>query len=55
MTLTAEVPETEWNARPQWRPDPCKSAFGHGRELFASMRHTATTPEQGALTLLGAA
>ncbi|WP_119300803.1 phosphogluconate dehydratase [Dongia deserti] len=55
MTLTAEVPVAEWNARPQWRPDPRKSAFGFGRELFASMRGTATTPEQGAITLLGAA
>jgi phosphogluconate dehydratase len=55
MTLTAEVPDAEWNARPQWRPDPRKSAFGFGRELFASMRGTATQPEQGAITLLGAA
>jgi phosphogluconate dehydratase len=55
MTLTAEVPEAEWNARAQWRPDPRKSAFGFGRELFASMRGTATQPEQGAITLLGAA
>ena len=55
MTLTAEVPEAEWNARPQWRPDPRKSAFGFGRELFASMRGAATQPEQGAITLLGAA
>jgi phosphogluconate dehydratase len=55
MTLTAEVPEAEWNARPHWRPDPRKSAYGFGRELFASMRHTATQPEQGAITLLGAA
>ncbi len=55
MSLIAEVPEAEWNARPHWRPDPRKSAFGHGRELFTSMRHTASTPEQGAITLLGAA
>jgi phosphogluconate dehydratase len=55
MTLTAEVPEAEWNARPHWRPDPRKSAHGFGRELFASMRGAATQPEQGAITLLGAA
>jgi phosphogluconate dehydratase len=55
MTLTAEVPEAAWNARPQWHPDPRKSAFGFGRDLFASMRGTATMPEQGAVTLLGAA
>jgi phosphogluconate dehydratase len=55
MTLTAEVPDAEWNARAQWRPDPRKSAFGFGRELFGSMRAQATQPEQGAITLLGAA
>ena len=55
MTLTAEVPDAEWNARGQWRPDPRKSAFGFGRELFGSMRSHATQPEQGAITLLGAA
>jgi dihydroxyacid dehydratase/phosphogluconate dehydratase len=55
MTLTAEVPDAEWNARAQWRPDPRKSAFGFGRELFGSMRAAATQPEQGAITLLGAA
>jgi phosphogluconate dehydratase len=55
MTLTAEVAEAEWNARPHWHPDPRKSAFGFGRELFATMRATATQPEQGAITLLGAA
>jgi phosphogluconate dehydratase len=55
MSLTAEVPDAEWNARPHWRPDPRNSAYGFGRELFASMRHTATQPEQGAITLLGAA
>ncbi|MEZ5831050.1 MAG: phosphogluconate dehydratase [Dongiaceae bacterium] len=55
MTLTAEVPDAEWNARSQWRPDPRRSAFGHGRELFGAMRANATQPEQGAVTLLGAA
>ena len=55
VTLVAEVPEAEWNTRRQWHPDPHKSAFGFGRELFASMRSTATQPEQGAITLLGAA
>jgi phosphogluconate dehydratase len=55
MTLTAEVPESDWNARSQWRPDPRKSAFGFGRELFGTMRASATQPEQGAITLLGAA
>ena len=55
MNLTVEVPEEEWNARRQWHPDPRKSAFGFGRELFASMRSAATQPEQGAITLLGAA
>jgi len=55
MTLTAEVPEAEWNARAQWHPDPRKSAFGFGRELFGAMRAHATQPEQGAVTLLGAA
>jgi phosphogluconate dehydratase len=55
MTLTAEVPEAEWNARAHWRPDPRRSAFGFGRELFGAMRAHATQPEQGAVTLLGAA
>jgi len=55
MTLTAEVPEAEWNARAHWRPDPHRSAFGFGRELFGAMRAHATQPEQGAVTLLGAA
>jgi phosphogluconate dehydratase len=55
QTLTAEVPDLEWKARPQWRPDPQKSAFGFGRELFGAMRSNATLPEQGAITLLGAA
>jgi phosphogluconate dehydratase len=55
LTLTAEVPDLEWNARAQWHPDPRKSAFGFGRELFGAMRATATLPEQGAITLLGAA
>ena len=54
-TLTAEVPEPDWNARPFWHPDPRKSAFGFGRELFGAMRAHATQPEQGAITLLGAA
>ncbi len=55
MILTAEVPEAEWNARAYWHPDPRKSAFGFGRELFGAMRANATQPEQGAVTLLGAA
>jgi phosphogluconate dehydratase len=55
QTLTAEVPDLEWNARAQWQPDPRKSAFGFGRELFGAMRAQATLPEQGAITLLGAA
>ena len=55
QTLTAEVPDLEWTARPQWHPDPRKSAFGFGRELFGAMRAQATLPEQGAITLLGAA
>jgi phosphogluconate dehydratase len=55
QTLTAEVPDLEWNARTQWRPDPRKSAFGFGRELFGAMRAQATLPERGAITLLGAA
>jgi len=55
MTLTAEVPEAEWNVRAHWRPDPRKSAFGFGRELFGAMRANAGLPEQGAVTLLGAA
>ncbi|HEY3148110.1 MAG TPA: phosphogluconate dehydratase, partial [Dongiaceae bacterium] len=55
QTLTAEVPDLEWKARPQWHPDPQKSAFGFGRELFGAMRSNATLPEQGAITLLGAA
>jgi phosphogluconate dehydratase len=55
LTLTAEVPDLEWNARGQWHPDPRKSAFGFGRELFGAMRANATLPEQGAITLLGAA
>ena len=55
LTLTAEVPDAEWQARPQWHPDPRKSAFGFGRELFGAMRANAALPEQGAITLLGAA
>jgi phosphogluconate dehydratase len=54
-TLTAEVPDAEWNARAQWHPDARKSAFGFGRELFGAMRANAGLPEQGAVTLLGAA
>jgi phosphogluconate dehydratase len=54
-TLTAEVPDAEWNARAGWHPDPRKSAFGFGRELFGAMRANAGLPEQGAVTLLGAA
>jgi phosphogluconate dehydratase len=55
LTLTAEVPDAEWHARAQWHPDPRKSAFGFGRELFGAMRANATLPERGAITLLGAA
>jgi phosphogluconate dehydratase len=55
LTLTAEVPDAEWRARAQWHPDPRKSAFGFGRELFGAMRANATLPERGAITLLGAA
>jgi phosphogluconate dehydratase len=55
LALTAEVPDAEWNARAQWHPDPRKSAFGFGRELFGAMRANAALPEQGAITLLGAA
>ncbi len=54
-TLAAEVPEQDWNARPQWRPDPRASAFGFGRELFAGMRANAAPAERGGITLLGAA
>jgi phosphogluconate dehydratase len=53
--LGAEVPEAEWNARPQWHPDPKASAFGFGRELFGGMRHNAAPAERGGITLLGAA
>ena len=55
LTLTAEVPDADWNARAQWHPDPLKSAFGFGRELFGAMRANAALPEQGAITLLGTA
>jgi phosphogluconate dehydratase len=53
--LTVEVPDAEWNARPQWHPDPRASAFGFGRELFAGMRANVAPAERGAITLLGAA
>jgi phosphogluconate dehydratase len=54
-TLTVEVSDAEWNARPQWHPDPRASAFGFGRELFAGMRANVAPAERGAVTLLGAA
>jgi len=53
--LSVEVPDADWNARPQWRPDPRASASGFGRELFAGMRAQVAPAERGAVTLLGAA
>jgi phosphogluconate dehydratase len=54
-TLTVEVSDAEWHARPQWHPNPRASAFGFGRELFAGMRANVAPAERGAVTLLGAA
>jgi phosphogluconate dehydratase len=51
-TLNALVPEAEWDARELAQaPRP---HIGTGRELFAFMRHGASTAEQGGSTLIAA-
>jgi len=46
--LEVHVPAAEWAARPPAQDDLARYAHGTGRELFASLRARALTPEQGA-------
>jgi phosphogluconate dehydratase len=53
--LEVLVPEAEWLARePATLPDELRTAngLGMGRELFAGMRRSALTAEQGACSWL---
>jgi len=49
-TLTALVPEAEWNAREIAAGDLSANIVGMGRELFGVFRQTVSEAEQGAAT-----
>lgn len=49
-TLDALVPADEWAAREPAAPPP--PALGTGRELFAFMRHSASSAEDGGSAML---
>ena len=51
--LQALVDPAEWAAREAVEPPP--AALGTGRELFAMMRHSSSTAEQGGSAMLAAA
>ena len=49
-TARALVPDSEWEKRASADWDSESGSWGCGRELFASMRERATSPEDGAVT-----
>ena len=51
-TLEAKVPDDVWRRREQPTLISGRNDYGSGRELFATLRHTAGDAESGALSLM---